>query len=214
MARSPFIRSDVFPYHISARCHNKDWYSLPLDEVWRVYEDWLYFCKFAYNMKIHSFVLMSNHFHLLASFPDNNISESMQYFMKQTSNSINDLSKRINQVYGSRYHRTLIEKYHHYMNAYKYVYRNPVEAGICRRAEDYCFSTLHGLSGSSKLHIPVSEDTVLFNDTYDHSILDWINTEPLHVHREQMSAALKRKIFKLSKYSSSKNYSALESSLY
>jgi REP element-mobilizing transposase RayT len=64
----------------------------------------------AYKAEIHAFVLMSNHFHLVVSFPENNMSEAMNYFMRETSRMISRDAGRINQTYGSRYFRSIIEK--------------------------------------------------------------------------------------------------------
>ena len=49
---------------------------------------------------------------------------------------MNRLAGRINQVYGSRFHRSLILDYQYYQSAYKYVYRNPVKAQICLKPEE------------------------------------------------------------------------------
>jgi hypothetical protein len=84
------------------------------------------------------------------------------------------------------------------MNAYKYIYRNPVRAGLCERVEDYPFSTISGLVGNSRLLFPVVEDTLLFNPTFQWSTLDWLNTAPKDGHEEQIRKALKRSVFTFS----------------
>lgn len=150
MAHTPFQNHSEFPYHITARCINRDWFSIDMPAVWEIMTRQLYFTNFAFNLRIHSFVLMSNHFHMIVRSPEANLSVAMSYFMRETSREITRRSHRINQTYGSRFHRSLI--------AYKYVFRNPVEAGLCNRVEDYEFSSLKGVLGERWLDVPISED--------------------------------------------------------
>lgn len=189
------------PYHISARCLNREWFSLPLPTVWSVMEDYLFLTSGHFGLRLHSFVLMSNHFHLLVTAPNGNLSAALLYFMRESSKEISRLSGRINQTYGIRNHKTRIGCYHYFMNSYKYVYQNPIRAGICKRAEDYPFSTLNGLCGLRKFSIPLVEDTILFSPEFDESALKWINAPPEPALQEEMRLALRRSdlIFKASR---------------
>ncbi len=118
----------------------------------------LYFVSHAFNLRVHAFVLMNNHFHLIVRTPDGNLSDAMRYFMRETSREITFVSGRINQTYGSRFHRSLLHSPLYYLHAYKYLYRNPVEAGLCELVEEYKFSSLQGLLGETWLDVPVRED--------------------------------------------------------
>lgn len=186
----PIYPSD--PYHISARCLNREWFSLPLPSVWSIMEDYLFLTSSIYELRLHSFVLMSNHFHLVLTAPNGNLSKALLYFMRETSREITRLSGRINQTYGNRNHKTRIGNYHYFMNTYKYVYQNPVRAGICKRTEDYPYSSLNGLCGLSRLLIPIVEDPILFSPVFDESALRWINTTPEPSLQEEMRLALRR----------------------
>jgi len=194
MPRKLHITHSEFPYHITARTHAGQNWPLPINLIWSLMSDYLYFIHFAFNVRIHSFVLMSNHFHLLASTPDANLSEAMNYFMRETSKGINRMTSGEDQVYGGRYYRTLVSNLFYLNHVYKYVYRNPVEAGLSENCEDYIFSTLHGLIGRGRLTIPVVEDTCLFRGfTLDESTLQWLNTSPKKSHLEDLEKALLRK---------------------
>lgn len=166
-----------------------------MEQVWEIMSTRLHSAKHRFNLRIHSFVLMSNHFHLLVSTPDANLSQAMAYFMKATSDELTFMSGRINQTYGGRHFRTIIEDYHYFTNSYKYFYCNPVMAGICQRPEEYPFSTLHGKLGKSHLLVPVEEDTLLFNDV--DGILKWLNERPCDEDWKTMRDALRKSKFKL-----------------
>lgn len=197
MGRKKFIQDPNLPYHVGARCTNRERFAVPLEKVWDIMELQLYFVKHAFNLKIHAFVLMPNHFHLLVSAPEANLSQAMRYFMTETSRALLRLSGRINQTYGSRYFRTSIPSLHYFLNVYKYLYRNPVNANLCSQVEDWPFSTLSGLLGLSPLLIPLEEDTLLFAEGEMESHLRWLNREPDDISWEEVRKALRKPEFKI-----------------
>lgn len=211
MPRKKLIRSLEHPYHINARCINKDWFQLPIEEVWNIFEAYLYFVSHKYGLRIHSFVLMSNHFHMLASTPNGNLDRCMNYLMREVSRSITRDSDRINQTFGGPYHWTLVGNYHYYMHAYKYVYRNPVEAGICTDVLQYPYSTLAGRLGFQKLIFPVSEDLLIENDV--EGTLEWLNKPYEKDHKEIVRKALKKQTFQFGQDRDTKRPHELESLL-
>ncbi len=175
-------------------------------------EDYLYLLSVAYGVRIHAFVLMANHFHLLATAPNGNLSSAMLYFMRETSKQITKLSGRINQTYGGRNHKTRISSYHHFLNTYKYVYQNPVQAGLSENVEQYRYSTLHGLCGNSRLIIPIS-DEILFLETLQPKELAWLNRKPDLENWNDMKAALRRSDFELVARRKDREKSSLEENL-
>jgi putative transposase len=207
----PVIAGD--PYQINARCINREWFDLPLPTVWSIMEDYLYLLAVGFSIKIHSFVLMPNHFHAIMSAPSGNLSSALLYFMRETSREITRLSGRINQTYGSRNYKTWLIKHHYFLNTYKYVYRNPVRAQLCTRVEDYPYSTLSGLLGLQPIHIPMAEDKVLFPSNFDPKALDWLNQTPDEALEDEMRRALKHPEFTLKGYKTSGRSSALETEL-
>lgn len=199
MPRHIHINQSEFPYHVTVRCINKEWFLLPMPQVWDIFSEQLWFAKYAFNIKIHAFVLMGNHFHLIISTPEANLSYSMAYLLREVSRELSRYSGRINRSFADRFHRSIIKSYHHYQTVYKYVYRNPVEAKLCDYVEDYPFSTLNGLLGFQHLLIPIENDTQLFASNDINECLDWLNFAPLKENREAVRLALKKAEFKLPK---------------
>lgn len=194
MSRVKTVYQNQFPYHITGRCINKEWFSLPMNSVWEVFCEELYMTHTLHNLKIHSFVLMSNHYHLIASTPDKNISQCMHYFSKQVSERLTRMGNRINQTFAGRYYKCILHQPNYYLNTYKYNYRNPVTAKMCKYSEDYEFSTLRAKLGGSNLLIPILNDDTLFPNAED--TLAWLNTPPKTEHLEAVKTALKRQFFK------------------
>jgi REP element-mobilizing transposase RayT len=164
-----------------------------MNEVWNIFSIYLYFISVAYKIQIHSFVLMSNHFHMLVTTPEANIDLAMNYLLREVSRRIGQRTHRINQIFGGPYHWTLIKNSIHYLHTYKYVYRNPVHAGICAKVEEYKYSSLNGLLGMSYLNIPVIDNANLIYDTG--KILKWLNEEYSDSHRESIRKALRHTEF-------------------
>ncbi|WP_407652951.1 transposase [Bdellovibrio svalbardensis] len=158
--------------------------------------NYLFFISTAYKIEIHSFVLMNNHFHLIARFPENNMSEAMNYFMRETSRVISRSSMRINQTYGGRYFRSAITKPHYLEHVYKYVYRNPIEAGLASNAEEYPYSTLSILLGKKNGIIPLIRDPRLEPKLLE-STLRWLNKKPVSEDKEEVRKALRKPQFTL-----------------
>jgi putative transposase len=208
--KRPELRTDC-PYHITARTNNREWFGLDLSQVWKIYEDHLFFLHHAFSIRIHAFVLMTNHFHLLSSDPTGEIKTAMQWFMTETAKQINLQTGKINHVYGGRHFRGLIPSYHYYLHAYKYIYRNPVEVGTCQWVEQYPYSSLRGMFGFQKLVFPVS-DGILPEDL--EGTLKWLNKIPDVKNKQIIQKALKRPVFKLPKSRSSRKLSHLEENLY
>lgn len=123
----------------------------------------------------------------------------MQYFMKSTGAELRFLSNRINQTYGGRFHRTLIADPRYFMHAYKYIYRNPVEARIVDNVEDYKYSSLFGLVGNGKLEIPIQNDNCWENLRSIESNLKWLNSKPSAENWEAIRKALLKREFKIAR---------------
>lgn len=154
----------------------------------------LKFAAFAYNLEIHAFVLMNNHFHLLLTCPEANLSEAMGWFIEMTSRQINDRSGRINQVFARRFKRCRLTSYFHYMNTYKYIYQNPIRAGLCQLVEEYPYSSLRGLIGLAAMEVEVSDENLLENLEKN---LRWLNMVPSQDHVMAVRRALARSEFEL-----------------
>jgi REP element-mobilizing transposase RayT len=179
MPRKKFFPTDSFPYHVTARSHNREWFDLPLIDVWDIFSRYLYFITLAYGVRVHSFVLMSNHFHMLITTPNANLDQAMNYLMREVSKAIGRESGKINQVFGGPYHWSVIKNRVYYEFAYKYVYRNPVEASLVRRVENYPYSTLRGILGLDPLPFPAFDNMNLI--AHPARCLSWLNSPYPHL---------------------------------
>ena len=142
MPRALLIRSDLHPYHITNRCFNKEFFPLPLKEVWEIMLKHLKRIHEEHGLAIHAFVLMGNHFHLLCHTPRANIDLVMQVFLRGTAMEILRKSEHADHLWDGRYKWSLIDSQTHYYQVYRYILQNPLRAKIVSKVEEYPFSTV------------------------------------------------------------------------
>jgi putative transposase len=129
----------------------------------------------------HALVLMRNHVHWLWSPAD---TFSPETCLSQLTEALahlpefRDLSWEENVF--------AIDSFYQYREVYKYIYRNPVEAGLVRRVEDYPFSTLQNVLGIKRVLIGVQDPFGLIFDQY--RMLSWLNTDDLAMGRTNFAA--------------------------
>lgn len=155
MPRKQLQKSDLLPYHVTARANNREEFHLPLERFWGLIGSECLNLVLVYDVQFHAFVLMPNHFHVILSVPNYDLGKVMSVFMASVTRTSNLLSGRTGHVFGGPYHWSIITNARYYGHALKYVYRNPVRAKLCDRVEDYPFSTLHGLLGTHHLPFPL-----------------------------------------------------------
>ncbi|MCB0393706.1 MAG: hypothetical protein KDD25_04070 [Bdellovibrionales bacterium] len=155
MPRKKLEISHSLPYHITNRTNNSEWFSLPPKECWEVFNDFLYLISKMYGLRPHLFVLMSNHYHLIATSPECPVGLPIMRLQTEIAQAINRLSGRSNHVFKGQYKGSLITTEEYYSTCYKYVVENPLAAGMVRSVLDYRYSTLYGQAGFDRLICPI-----------------------------------------------------------
>lgn len=192
MPRKPIERSSEHFYHITARSNNKEFFYLPTEQVWQIMTLRLKGLQKQYNIKISAFVLMNNHFHLLVLTPVESIDRIMYFFMKDLTLEIQKHSGRINKVFGGRYRGSMIKNGSYLLNVYKYIYRNPVVAGLSKIAEDYPYSTLfyeYQPNAIRPFQLEKVGHQFLMNE------LEWINQGFESAESQSIKTGLKKTVF-------------------
>ena len=202
MPRKRFIRSDSYPYHIVSRSNNREWFYIPIEEFWRILVSVLALDPVSSKLKIHALVLMSNHFHLLASSVDGNLGEPMEYLLREVCRRVNQVAGRQNHVFGGPYKWSLITNTSYYLLCLKYIYRNPVSAHICEKVEEYPFSTLKALHQPNIFPFSIhpwrwAGDWLKWGDFQ--ALLGWLNTPYPFGLSDYVKSASRYRVFTLPK---------------
>lgn len=198
MPRKQLIRSNTLPYHVVARANNKEPFHLCLKTTWEIFEQNLENICESHNVKIHAFVLMSNHFHLLITTPTEDLGKVMETFMRSVTRTINRESNRSGRIFGGPYHWSLVSSASYYDCVLKYIYRNPVKAGLSTLAEEYQFSTLGVLTGVKKIKYcikPALWSNLTIPDNDKENFLRWINLPFPNEIDSSIKTGLRRRSF-------------------
>lgn len=151
MPRKNLIRTNLYYYHITTRVNHKHWFCLPLNEVWKISISSFQKAQKNCASDIAQFVLMGNHYHLLIRTPNSDIDKFMFWFNKTMSDLLRYRSGLENRMFGSSYKWSLIKSNIYLFNVYRYIYQNPIRAGLVNRCEDYMFSSLFFLRNNKEL---------------------------------------------------------------
>src|SRR4030067_396555 len=153
MARPLRIEFKGAVYHITARGNErKKIYLSKID-----YEKFLKYLddtKKKYNVVIHCYVLMSNHYHLIIETPEANLSKVMHYINGSYTTYFNIKRKRSGHLFQGRFKSIIVDKDNYLLELSRYIHLNPVRAGIVEKPEDYQYS-------SYKTYIAKSENALI-----------------------------------------------------
>jgi putative transposase len=201
MPRKNLIRSKEFPYHVTVRANNREAFPLPIEDFWKVCTEELYLLELMYQSKVHAFVLMPNHIHLLITAPESDLGVLMRVFLSAITRRANFSVGRTGRIFGSRYFWTIITSTRYYGNVLKYVYRNPVKANLCTCVSEYEFSTASGIFGRHSLPLPIHHTQIglevnLPDSHYPELWKEWLNQPFAEELEIRIQKSLRRKVIK------------------
>lgn len=110
------------------------------------------------NVELLAWCLMDNHFHLLISDPDFELSSFVKRIATGYAVYHNRKEGHVGHVFQSRFRSEAIECDGHLLEVLRYIHNNPEEAGLCR-AEEYPWSSYQEYLGC-----PMRTNTELFLD--------------------------------------------------
>ena len=103
-----------------------------------------------FELVVHTYVLMTNHYHLLVHTPKANLGDAMEALNGNYGMWVNRIRDRHGRVFAARYNPIEIESDAHLDEVVRYVVLNPVRAKICARAEDWPWSAHRALAGLAR----------------------------------------------------------------
>jgi len=94
-----------------------------------------------FNIEIHAFVLMNNHYHLLIKTIDANLSKAMQWLGTTYTRRFNMVNHHNGHLFQGRFKSIIVQNDAYLMQLSCYIHRNPLRAGIVERLADYRWSS-------------------------------------------------------------------------
>jgi putative transposase len=146
MGRAPRVRADDVVYHVTARGVRR----------LRVYEDAFDYRKFeallarvvlAREWAAYSYCQMPNHYHLVLSTPNADISDGLCWLNGVYARWFNRRHGYSGHLFEARFHSELVLSNAHLLNTARYVPRNPVRAGLCTNPAEWRWSSYRATVG-------------------------------------------------------------------
>ena len=151
-----------------------------------------------YGITVHSFCLMTNHYHILVEINEqSNLSESMRILNSTYAMYFNKKYKRTGHLWQGRYGSFLIYNSAHFWYVTKYIERNPIKAGIVTKIEYYKYqsfyqwkynqSYIHLIANSNIKQMSLAEYEEFINsDLSDEEVINIYNIPKLIIKDSQV----------------------------
>ena len=123
LARQPIFRTDAHRQHF-------------LDLLLEIHN--------RYQVEIHAYCLMGNHYHLFIRTPLANLSRAMRHLNGIYTQRYNQGMHRDGPIFRGRYKSILVEADTYLLRLSRYIHLNPVAAKLVRKAETYPWSSFCG----------------------------------------------------------------------
>jgi len=140
MARPLRIEYPGAYYHIFARGHRKDlifYANRDRQEFLRRLKE----TAEKYQIRIHAYVLMNNHYHLLVETLNGNLTKGMHYLNASYSNWFRIKHNLVGSIFQGRYKAILVEKDAYLLELSAYIHLNPLRGGITESYDDFSWSS-------------------------------------------------------------------------
>ncbi len=94
-----------------------------------------------FGIQVLCYCLMSNHYHLLIKTPEANLGRAMRHINGVYTQRYNRLHKTDGPLFRGRYKAILIEEDSYQLQVSRYIHRNPLEAQMVAKLDDYPWSS-------------------------------------------------------------------------
>jgi REP element-mobilizing transposase RayT len=113
-----------------------------------------------YEVVLHAYVLMGNHYHLIVETLQGNLSAFMQVINSSYTTYFNIKRKRAGHLFQGRYKAILIDADSYLLELSRYIHLNPVRAGMVLTPEQYPYSSYRAYTKPCK-DTPVTCERVM-----------------------------------------------------
>lgn len=141
MPRLPRYVLPGVPQHIIQRGNNRQAIFAD-DDDYVVYLDWLRQAADQYGLRIHAYVLMTNHVHLLATpLEAGSIGKVLQSLGRRYVQYFNYRYGRTGTLWEGRYRATVVDTENYLLACSRYIELNPVRAAMVEAPGEYRWSS-------------------------------------------------------------------------
>jgi REP-associated tyrosine transposase len=169
MARSLRLEFEGAIYHVTARGNRRE-------PIFADDRDRAHFLELVaqslvrYQVELHAYVLLTNHFHLLARTQRANLSRWMHWLLVSYTVGFNRRHRKVGHLFQGRYKSLVVEEGEYLLELSRYLHLNPVRGRMLgagepgerrRRLRSYRWSSYLGYAGLGRQPGWMSEELVL-----------------------------------------------------
>lgn len=126
-SRRPLVENGI--YHVFNRGISRK--NIQLNKIHSaIFFDSLARAVEKYRVKVFSYCLMQNHYHLMIQTPNANLDKFMQFFSSRLAISINHALGGDGALFRSRYRAILVEEETYLYQLFRYIHLNPVKGNL------------------------------------------------------------------------------------
>ena len=144
MPRKPRFNLIGISQHIIQRGNNREPCFYAEQDYLRYLSD-LHESAKKFDCRVHAYVLMTNHVHLLVTpMAEHGVSQMMQALGRRYVYYINKAYKRTGTLWEGRYKSSLVDSDKYLLTCMRYIELNPVRAQMVNHPGEYKWSSYHG----------------------------------------------------------------------
>jgi len=159
MARPLRIEYEGAFYHITSRGNERKKIFFGKGDYPK-FKEYLEEAQDKYGYRLHCYVLMSTHYHLLIETPNGNMSKVAHFINSSYTNYINRKRNRVGHLLQGRYKGILVDRDSYLLELSRYLHLNPVRAKMVEEPEAYPYSSYKSYITKNKEAI-VTTDLIL-----------------------------------------------------
>lgn len=175
MSRNPRNYLNTSFFHVITQGINKS-YIFNREEDIKHYIKIMYELSREQNVKILAYCIMNNHAHMLIETKEiAELSKYMQRLGTKYGKYYNKKYNRVGYVFRDRFKAEGIYNEEHLYNCIKYIYNNPVVAGICKNAKDYPYSNYRKIDANIKENYIFMDVDINDNETCKKVLIEFLH---------------------------------------
>ncbi len=198
MSRKPRFNLPGVPQHVIQRGHNREPCFFAEEDYHRYLRD-LHEAALKNRLKIHAYVLMTNHVHLLVT-PEQefSVTHTMQDLGRKFVRYVNRRYNRTGSLWEGRFKASLIDSEAYLLTCMRYIEMNPVRARMVVHPGDYRWSS-YGVNAMGKpnnmltshpLYLSLGGDSQACEYVYRELFRSRLEPGELHQVREALNQEL------------------------
>ena len=156
MPRAARRKSESGIYHVILRGMNRQ-------QIFYDEEDYAYFIHLLdrfqdiSNYELYAYCLMGNHIHLLLKTGEEPLDRVFRRIGASFVYWYNLKYQRVGHLFQDRFRSEPVEDDRYFLTVLRYIFRNPVKAGLCTKPEEYPYSNIKEYIGARQRTVPCLE---------------------------------------------------------